>query len=177
MYRAIGAWLLILVLSGCSNDPETASDRLVQGEVLPALTLQRLDGAPADTLSDYRGRLVVLNLWATWCEPCRREMPHLQQLSDTLDPERFAVLGLAQDEDDHLAREYLLDRGVTFARHIDPGGTITTGRLGVQLFPYTLLIAPDGRLIERVGGAREWQRQEVVTLLEELYHGDYSGLR
>lgn len=177
MRRLIGVTLLsALTLLGCSES-EPLSDKLEIGAPVPEMELQRLDGGPADALRDYRGRLVVLNLWATWCEPCRREMPNLQQLSDALDERRFAVLGLAQDEDDHLVREYLIDKGVDFARHIDPGGALTTARLGVRLFPYTLLIAPDGRLIQRIPGAREWQRGEVVELLERVYAGDYSALK
>lgn len=177
MRRLLGVTLLsALTLLGCSES-EPLSDKLEIGAPVPEMELQRLDGAPADALRDYRGRLVVLNLWATWCEPCRREMPNLQKLSEALDEQRFAVLGLAQDEDDHLVREYLIDKGVEFAEHIDPGGTVTTGQLGIRLFPYTLLIAPDGRLIQRITGAREWQREEVVELLERAYGGDYTGLR
>lgn len=168
--------LSALALLGCS-DQAPISDKLEIGAPLPAIELQRLDGAPADALRDYRGKLVVLNLWATWCEPCRREMPNLQRLSETLDGARFAVIGLAQDEDDHLVREYLIDKDVDFAQHIDRGGQLTQQRLGVRVFPYTLLIAPDGRLIQRITGPREWQREEVVRLLERVYAGDYAALR
>lgn len=175
--RALGVGLLCLgLLLGCS-EPQPSTDKLEVGQPLPPMTLQRLDGAAADRLRDYRGKLVVMNLWATWCEPCRREMPNLQQLSDTLDADRFAVIGVAQDEDDHLVREYLIDKGVEFAHYIDAGGAITSERLGIRLFPYTLLIAPDGRLIQSIPGAREWHHPEVVDLLEQLYAGDYSQLQ
>ncbi len=173
-YRLI-LLLSLLAFQGCS-EPELLADNLVIGAVFPDITLQQLDGGKV-SIRHYRGKLVVLNAWATWCEPCRREMPNLQQLSDALDPERFAVIGLAQDEDDHLVREYLRDQNVTFARYIDPGGAITTDQLGVQVFPYTLLIGPDGRFIQRISGAREWQRQEVIDLLEKAYAGDYSALQ
>ncbi len=172
-------WSLLLCfigLSGCSQT-EPLTDKLTVGEPFPNISLPRLDGAASDSITDYRGKLVVLNLWATWCEPCRREMPNLQQLSDSLDNERFAVLGMAQDEDDHLVREYLIDKGVSFATYIDLAGTIATDKLGVQLFPYTLLIAPDGRFIQRITGPREWQRPEVIELLEKAYGGDYAELQ
>ena len=168
--------LCVIGLSGCSQN-EPLTDKLSVGEPFPEISLSRLDGAVPNSITDYRGKLVVLNLWATWCEPCRREMPNLQQLSDSLDSERFAVLGLAQDEDDHLVREYLIDTGVTFAAHIDPASTVTKDKLGVQLFPYTLLIAPDGRFIQRITGPREWQRAEVIDLLEKAYGGDYADLQ
>ena len=144
--------------------------------MLPDVRLVRLDGSHG-RLSDYRGKLVVLNLWATWCEPCRREMPNLQALSDALDPQRFAVVGVAADEDEHLVREYLLDKQVTFPNYIDKTQHVSREQFGVQIFPYTLLISPDGQLIQRFAGPREWQRSDVIALLARAYEGDYSGLQ
>lgn len=143
---------------------------------MPELVLVDVDGVTAK-LSDYRGKLVVLNLWATWCEPCRREMPNLQQLSNSLDPQRFVVVGVAADEDGHLVREYLLEKGIKFPNYIDKGMLVSQQQLGIQIFPYTLLIAPDGRLIQRFAGPREWQRETVIELLQRAFAGDYSDLR
>ncbi len=167
--------VFVLALLGCSRPEPVVTDSLVVGEPFPDIQLTDFAGRQA-RLSDYRGKLVVLNLWATWCEPCRREMPALQALSDALDPEKFAVLGLSVDEDDHLVREFLLDRGVRFGNYLDQGGAIASRELGIQLYPYTVLISPDGRFIQRVPGAREWHREEVVALLERAFEGDYSGL-
>jgi len=167
--------LPLFTFQGCSES-ELLTDNLTAGAAFPDIAMQQLDGGKV-SIKHYRGKLVVLNAWATWCEPCRREMPNLQQLSDALDPERFAVIGLAQDEDDHLVREYLLDQKVSFTSYIDPAGEIATDQLGIQIFPYTLLIGPDGRFIQRIGGPREWQRQEVIDLLEKAYAGDYSALQ
>ncbi len=174
------AWQFLLllplfVLQGCSES-EPLTDNLTAGAVFPQISMRQLDGGKV-SIQEYRGKLVVLNAWATWCEPCRREMPNLQQLSDALDPQRFAVIGLAQDEDDHLVREYLLDQKVTFTSYIDPAGEVATDQLGIQIFPYTLLISPDGHFIQRISGPREWQRQEVIDLLEKAYAGDYSALQ
>ena len=167
--------LALLFVGACSQD-STPGDALHLGAPFPNISLTTLDGE-VGTLSDYKGRLVVLNIWATWCEPCRREMPHLQELSDALDASRFAGLGLAGKEDHHVVREYLLENSIHFARHIDKGTRVTTGQLGVRVFPYTLIIAPDGTFLQRYPGPREWHRQEVVELLEKAYHGDYAGLQ
>jgi len=167
--------LLLFALQGCSQS-ELQTDNLTAGTAFPEIVMRQLDGGKV-SIKQYRGKLVVLNAWATWCEPCRREMPNLQQLSDALDPERFAVIGLAQDEDDHLVREYLLDQKVSFTSYIDPAGEVATAQLGIQIFPYTLLIGPDGRFIQRIVGPREWQRQEVIELLEKAYVGDYAALQ
>lgn len=167
--------LFVAGLAACSQSTPP-SDKLKIGAPLPDIELTALDGGSAH-LSDYRGRLVVLNLWATWCEPCRREMPNLQQLSNSLDPQHFAVVGLAADEDEHLVREYLIDKGVTFPSYIDKGERISHDQLGIPLFPYTLLLSPDGRLIQRFPGPREWQQADVVELIRRAYKGDYSGLQ
>ena len=172
--RAVLA-IFVSLLLGCSSSDQVLTDNLTTGEPLPDIQLTAFDGS-SNALSAYRGKLVVLNLWATWCEPCRREMPALQALSDALDPQRFSVVGLSVDDDPHVVREFLLERGVSFARYIDRGGVQASSELGIQLYPYTLLIAPDGRFIQRVPGAREWHRDEVVKLLQQAYEGDYSGL-
>ena len=162
-------------LSACSPS-QAPTDKLIVGEPFPNIPLITLDGEESSLLN-YRGRLVVLNLWATWCEPCRLEMPNLQQLSDTLDAQRFAVLGVSIDDDAPAVREYLHDKAVRFARYIDVDGEVAAEQLGVRLYPYTFLIAPDGTFIQRIPGPREWHRPEVVVLLEAAYGGDYSGLQ
>ncbi len=173
-------WMLVMVVAvaaGCSSSQPPPTDSLQLDQPVPDLRLHALVDGQTRRLSDYRGRLVVLNLWATWCEPCRREMPALQALADRLDPKRFVVVGVSVDDDGHVAREFLLDRQIRFPNFLDPAAAQAGEQLGITLFPYTLLIAPDGRLIQRVPGAREWHADEVVTLLERAFEGDYSPLR
>ena len=170
----LGVLVGLLLLTACT-EAERPLDSLVVGQPFPEISLQQLNGGTA-SLADYRGKLVVLNVWGTWCEPCRREMPNLQALSEALDPARFAVIALAEDDDAHIVREYLLEKNIRFPSYIDPGRVIATDTLGIQIFPYTLLIAPDGHFIQRVPGPREWHRDEVVALLEQAFLGDYSGL-
>jgi len=175
-FRSICSTLLcLLCLSACSEQ-QALTDKLSSGQLFPNISMQPLDGGEPVMFDQYRGKLIVLNVWATWCEPCRREMPNLQQLSDSLDIERFVVLGLAQDDDNHLVREYLLDKKIGFTSYIDPDGEIAVDELGVPIFPYTLIIAPDGRFVQRISGPREWHHPEVIKLLEQVYQGDFSGL-
>lgn len=154
---------------GCSES-EPPLDSLTLGEPLPSVVLTGLAGEQI-ALGDYRGKVVVLNIWATWCEPCRRELPSLQALSDQLDSQRFAVLGLAVDDDDHLVREYLIDKNIRFTNYIDPKRHIATDALGISLFPYTVLIGRDGTLLRRVPGARHWDHPDALSLLERAYDG------
>lgn len=160
--------LLWLGLAACSESPAPVGPW--PGAPFPALDLPALDGPPL-ALADYRGRVLVLNVWATWCAPCREEMPSLQRLSDRFTPEQLAVIGLTVDEDTNLAREFLLKYGIRFPIASDPAGAVATGLLGVTGYPDTFIVAPDGRLVERVSGGREWDGEEMVSLLTGLLAG------
>lgn len=172
----LSIFFVLIGLSACSEQ-QAYVDNLRIDQAFPNILMQPLDGGEPVAIDAFNGRLIVLNVWGTWCEPCRREMPNLQALSDALDPQKFVVLGLAQEDDDHLVREYLLDAQVSFTNYIDPQRQIATEQLGIQVFPYTLIIAPDGRFVQRISGPREWHHPDVIELLEQAYKGNYSGLR
>jgi thiol-disulfide isomerase/thioredoxin len=122
-----------------------------------------------ETLADYRGRIVILNLWATWCGPCVEEMPALDNLAKVLDPRRFAVLPVAVGRDDlsSVARFYgtndinylpaLVEEQKSLTRKIRPRG-----------LPLTLIIGREGQEISRVYGAVEWDSKEMVAMLTRL---------
>lgn len=129
-----------------------------------------LDGG-TETLDAFGDRVVVLNVWATWCAPCRKELPSLERLSKRLDPERFAVIGLAVDEDDHTVREYLLDKGIGLTSFIDPERRIARDLLGVQVYPDTFVIAPGYRYVHHVVGDRDWDTPQMVAALEAVQAG------
>lgn len=161
-------FVLIGLLGGCGKAPE-AKPQLAEGFPFPPLTLNYSEGKALSTQS-FQGKLLVLNVWATWCPPCRREMPSLERLSRTLDPKRFAVIGLSTDADANLASEFLLQNGITFANFFDQNGKIARD-LGLQVYPETFLIGPDGRLVERIAGLREWDSPEMMARLESAYQG------
>ena len=117
--------------------------------------------------ADFKGRLVLLNLWATWCGPCREEMPALDRLQAALGSERFEVVALSVDSKGHdLARRFFAEHGLdNLAFYIDP-----TARANVTLrafgLPTTLLISPDGREIGRMVGPAEWDGADAQALIE-----------
>jgi thiol-disulfide isomerase/thioredoxin len=171
---AVWALVISAALAACSDPP--SPDRLVEGQPFPSLTLESLDGGSVPT-SALRGKLVVLNVWATWCPPCRKELPSLQRLSGTLDKRRFAVMGLSLDQDPVPVREYLHDRQVTYPNFLDRGMAIAERVLEMKAYPDTLFIAPDGTFLGRIVGATQWDDPRVVEALETAYHGDAAGLR
>jgi len=137
------------------------------GAFLPGMRLQGLDGA-AREFDDFRGKVVVINIWATWCAPCRAELPSLQRLEDQLDPDRFAVMGVSIDADRDFVREYLRDLKIRYANFHDPERWITERILGVRRYPQTLIVGQDGKLLRRVVGSREWDHPKNVAHVREL---------
>ena len=170
------AWAIAMMcaLAGCSESKPP--DRLVMGQAFPALSLQGIDGKQIP-LAAFHGKLVVLNVWATWCPPCRKELPSLQRLSHSLDDKRFAIVGLSLDQDNVAVREYLHDRGVTYVNFLDRNLDIAKNVLGMKAYPDTFFIGPDGTLLGRVVGAIDWDNSRMLQALEAAYRGDGDSLR
>ncbi|WP_072395941.1 TlpA disulfide reductase family protein [Hyphomicrobium sp. CS1GBMeth3] len=128
-----------------------------------------VDGTGAERkLSDFRGKIVLLNLWATWCAPCREEMPSLDRLQQELGSDTFEVVALAVDRTGpDAARKFLDSIGVKqLALYSD-----TTTRTGSQLkaigMPTTILIDAEGREIGRLPGPAEWDSEDAKRLIRE----------
>lgn len=134
----------------------------------PAPELEFQDGAGKTVhLSDFRGKLVLLNLWATWCVPCREEMPALDGLQGAMGSDRFQVLALSVDKDGlELARAFLKEvKAGHLALYNDPQSRANFRMKGYGL-PTTVLIAPDGNELGRIVGPAEWNTPEAKALIE-----------
>lgn len=164
--------LMLLSLAACGRDVAPAAPALVEGQAFPRFMLDFVaSGAPA---AGAQGKLLVLNVWASWCGPCRREMPGLERLSRMLDGERFVVVGMSTDSDALLASEFLLQYGISFANVLDQGGAMAK-RLGLRVYPETFVIAPDGTLLRRMTGLHEWDSGAMVGMLEQLERARQPG--
>lgn len=140
------------------------------GSRAPDFAAATLDPEPrTKTLADYRGDVVLLNVWATWCGPCRVEMPSIQNLYADFAPRGFKVVAVSVDPagtEDHI-RAFADSLGLTFEILHDPAGDIqrayrTTG------VPETVVIGRDGTIRKRVGGAVHWDSQANRALVEQL---------
>jgi thiol-disulfide isomerase/thioredoxin len=129
---------------------------------------RRADGT-AGSLADYLGDVVVLNFWATWCAPCRVEMPSLQALQDRLGPEGLSVVTVAFGRHNPVAMEEFWDAaGITsLPLHIDPAAE-TARALGVRALPHTFLLDRQGRVVGSLEGEAHWDAPEAVVLLRDL---------
>lgn len=157
-------WLqvvLIFLLSACSiTSQEEATE---EPYYAPDFTIESLDGS-SYTLSDLRGQVVIVNFWATWCVPCREEMPELQLIAETYADE-LIVLGINQRESVDLVQEYIQEIGVSFPILINPPDDVLLNYQVMNL-PQTLIVAPDGELVYRQFGALNFD--EFSEILESL---------
>ena len=166
--------VLAIIFPGCGQRPPP--DAVGEGRPFPPLRLTGLLGGDV-AIDDYRGKLVVLNVWATWCAPCRQELPSLERLRGRLDHERFAVIALSADSDRDLASEYLRERGVSLPSFIDRDGRVVKEILGVRVFPDTFIISPQGMVLRRLVGERTWDTPEMIAALQAAADGETRLLR
>jgi len=134
----------------------------------PDMELARPDGSVVH-LSDLRGKTVLLHFWATWCPPCREELPGLLKLGRDLGrADRFVLIAVTVDEDWDTVRAFL--GGEIPPTVLKDGSGSGYNRYDISTLPDTYLVAPDGALTLRFGGAREWQsagaRELIVRELE-----------
>lgn len=118
------------------------------------------------TLADFRGKVVLLNIWATWCPPCRKEMPALDRLQQQLGSPRFEVVALSIDRGGTIVVQSFYEETDVraLAVYIDSSGQ-ASGQLGVVGLPTTLLIDGAGREIGRLTGPAEWDSPEAVATI------------
>jgi thiol-disulfide isomerase/thioredoxin len=141
---------------------------------VPEIQFQDSEGNTL-TLQDFRGKVVLLNIWATWCLPCRREMPTLDRLQAKLGGPDFEVLPLSIDRNGFEAiTKFYSDVGVKhLAMYLD-GSSQAASTLGAVGIPTTLLIDRDGRELGRLVGPAEWDSPDMIALID-TYLAKESG--
>lgn len=144
-------------------------------ELAPDFAVPDLAGQ-AVRLSALRGKVVVLNLWTTWCAPCREEMPSMERLYDRLRGRDFQLLAVSQDEGGkRVVEPFVRELKLSFPVLIDPEHQVGD-RYGVWGYPETFVIDRNGYVVERVIGPRDWGSAASVAALEALIAaGDGGG--
>lgn len=136
-------------------------------EPLAEVNFVDADGAPK-TLKDFRGKTILLNLWATWCAPCREEMPSLERLQQAIGSEKFEVVALAVDRTGlEAARKFLDSINVKSLKLYADPTTRSGSALRAVGMPTTILIDAEGREIGRLPGPAEWDSTEAKALIAE----------
>ncbi|PJK29211.1 TlpA family protein disulfide reductase [Minwuia thermotolerans] len=158
---------VILVISALRAEqaPMSLHD---EPQPIPPIGFKHGDGRDYN-LDDWRGRIVLLNIWATWCPPCRHEMPTLDRLQDQLGGERFEVIALSIDRAGvGVVRSFFEETGVRRLRlFLDETGE-SVRKIGGFGLPTTLLIGPQGNELARLVGPAEWDTPEMIAFLETV---------
>lgn len=173
-------FLLVAPALGTADEGETdMPDRTKLGEFVPsaqpypapAVSLTDTAGHSVE-LSELRGKLVIVNLWATWCGPCLREMPSLERLQSRLG-ERIAVLAVSEDRGGNKTVEpFIAKLGLKLVKiYIDPKSEVGHA-FGVRGLPTSLLIDREGKVLGRVEGGAEWDGPKILGVIEPLLSAD-----
>lgn len=141
-------------------------DRSHAGEAAPSTPFKGPDGKPT-TLAAFKGKPVLVNLWATWCAPCVVEMPALDNLAGAMEG-RVKVLTISQDRRTELVPEFFAARDFRHLEQwLDPENELALAFTDGGLLPVTILFDAQGREILRVAGGYEWDSEEAIALVSE----------
>jgi thiol-disulfide isomerase/thioredoxin len=158
------AWVCALAIPGGQAD----EGRFVPWKNVktPPLALRDLAGRQ-HALADYRGKVVLVNFWATWCEPCREEMPSMQRLKERFAGEPFAVLAVNYGEAETRASEFLKRSSLDLTVLLDPSQDVSRA-WRVRVLPASFLVGPDGRARYAVIGEIDWMSRAAVETVRRL---------
>ena len=119
--------------------------------------------------SDYRGKPLIINVWASWCAPCRAEMGSLDRLALRYGGKQFNVIGISTDDDGNAAAAFIRQSKISFVNYLD-SKVFLENMLGADTIPLTVLVDANGRVLEKVRGAYEWDSPETIGAIEKTFH-------
>lgn len=167
MKRALLPVLLLLAALAGVAALQSAQRGPRTGYAAPDFALPDLTGV-THRLSAYRGKVVFLNLWTTWCPPCRMEMPAMERLHRSLSGRDFVMLAVSEDEGgaDAVA-PFVAELGLSFPVLLDPEARLSP-RFGVTGYPETFIIDRDGNVVNHIIGPAAWQSEEMMSYFAAL---------
>jgi len=139
---------------------------LNQPAVPQNFTLPLLSGENA-ALSSYKGKVVILNFWATWCPPCRSEMPSMETLYQRFKNDGLEILAVNTGEDSNTVRQFIQNNRYTFPVPLDTSGRVSA-LYGVQAIPTSYIIDRTGKIVARITGAISWDTQQAISAFDAL---------
>lgn len=153
--------------TGVPKEPPKSAESQIEGTPAPDFTLPDLNGIN-HTLSNYKGKVVFLNIWATWCQPCKDEMPSMEKLHQRFKEKDFVMLAVSIDKDGKKSVEpFMKEYKLTFPALLDPAGT-TSKLYKTTGVPETFIIDKKGTVIHKVIGPRDWGTDSVFGVFEKI---------
>jgi len=163
--------LAVVIHAAIANTP----GEVTVGGILRAANMQGLNG-PSQNLSAFRGKPLLINVWASWCGPCKSEMASLERLAWRDRDQYFAIIGISTDDDARQARALLDKSNATISHFIDRGLQMEN-MLGASKLPLTVLVDADGRVLEKIYGARQWDSADALRLIDRAFHRPSSSVK
>ena len=149
---------------GLGDRPVTGS--ITEENLAPNFTLPNLKGKDVE-LAAYKGKVVFLNFWTTWCPACRSEMPSMEELWRKLERRDFILLAVSMDSERPAVERFVKSGGYTFPVLLDPQSKVAD-KFGIMAIPTTFIIDKKGRIIEKVVGGRNWSSKEYLKKFEDI---------
>jgi len=119
--------------------------------------------------SDYKGKPLIINVWASWCGPCRSEMGSLNRLAQRYGGKQFNVIGISTDDDAAAAAAFIRRSKISFENFLD-SHVFLENMLGANTIPLTILVDANGRVLEKARGAYEWDSPEIINAIGNVFH-------
>ena len=138
------------------------------GGYLREVALDGLNGQEKK-FSEFKGKPLIINVWASWCSPCRAEMDSLEQLARRYNGNEFNIIGVSTDDYRKKAEAFIKKTGISFENFIDHK-LLLENMLGANTIPLTVLVDADGRVLHKVRGSREWDSPEIISAIGEVFH-------
>ncbi|TXT39652.1 MAG: thiol-disulfide isomerase-like protein [Comamonadaceae bacterium] len=161
----LAAWLWALIL--ISSSQAATPGEVPVGGLLREATMRGLNG-PDLKLSAFRGKPLIINVWASWCPPCIAEMGSLERLAWSDLGQQFNVIGISTDDYPDAAKGFLRKSSATLNHYIDRQLELEN-MLGAKHLPLTLMVDAKGRVLAKVVGAREWDDPASMTLIRQTF--------
>jgi thiol-disulfide isomerase/thioredoxin len=166
MTPSIRLALLLLAIGTAGVVGAQPSEEVPIGGTLRDATLRGLNGPPRK-ISEFLGKPLIINIWASWCGPCRAEMASLERLAWLDESHDLTVIGISTDDYEDRAVAALRSSNATITHFIDQS-LLMEKMLGASRLPLTVLVAADGRILDKIYGAREWDGAEALAHIEKV---------
>lgn len=162
-------FLIFFCLSGMSTNIFANTPGEIEiGSYLRETTLHGLSGH-SRKFSEFRGKPLIINVWASWCGPCRAEMGSLERLSRRYGGKQFNIIGISTDDDASAAAAFVKESKLPFDNYLD-SKVLLENMLGANTIPLTILVDAHGRVVKKIRGSQEWDSPELLNLIGKTFN-------